>query len=187
MARSFTPAVVDDQPEKIIPTQHRIFHGDVILEDSPVVVVDDDGHAIERTLPYRSIDVIGALHRRGAINQIEAAAGRRFQGEFYRASLDPLRAADMARTPIGTTVRNIPGTRVERFRDDIAKAMSAIGGKCGSCAFHVIGLQITIKAWASIYSEHISRRITPGMATAILITTLQCLASHYEKTAPHGE
>ena len=163
----------------IPPPQERGQHGKV--ERFAEQIADSDG-AIG--LPFRSIDILAALARRGVITSEMRAAGETFRDEFYRAQLGALRAADVSRPPGGHQNPSGPSFAIQRARERLWDAIAAVGGMvsdAGSCCWHVLGLEDTLKTWGENRAWRMSGRpINPHEARGILIAALGMLASHYE-------
>src|SRR5689334_19061620 len=66
------------------------------LNLSPKTVKDTHGAPAQ---PYRAVDTIETLLRRGTITREMAAAADKFREAFRAAHMDPLRAAEMGRVP----------------------------------------------------------------------------------------
>jgi hypothetical protein len=161
----------------ISPTLERHRHS--IIEVVPKAIADEDGRPSQ---PYRTIDVLAAMERRGKITPQMRSAGEDFRDDFRKAICGDLRATDMARPYIS-------GTRCSGYeigsvgaRKRMYKALDAIGGsdsQNASIVWHVIGLEMTLKGWAQMYSTARLRFISPQKASLILIGALEPLARHY--------
>jgi hypothetical protein len=106
---------------------------------------DPDGRIVYH---HRTVDTLGKMLRAGTIDQAMHDAGQDFQAGFIIAQLDPLRALPVLR---------LPGTEPElnerqlHARRTVHLAMEALGGissPAGSCVWHVVGLQQSIREWA---------------------------------------
>ena len=163
----------------IPPPRERGQHGKV--ERLAEQIADSDG-AIG--LPFRSIDILAALERRGRITSEMRAAGETFRDEFYRARKNALRAADVARPPGGYQGMAGPGYAAVRASERLRDAIDAVGGLMsdnGSCCFHVIGLEESLKKWGEHCAWRASGRpLTQAEARTVLCGALEVLASHYE-------
>src|SRR5213079_2182163 len=99
-------------------------------------------------LPWHVESMLARLERRGSITSAERRAGEEFGRLFQLAHLDALVAADLRRqgrsssaTPHGS----------ERARRRIMDALDALGGQqspCGTCAWFVLGCELSVHAWA---------------------------------------
>src|ERR1700760_5007331 len=83
-------------PDLLPPTPERLARGPVELLEH--AIADDDGRP---SRPYRSIDILAAMNRRGAITATMRAACETFRQKFNLAHLNQLRAADPSRAPGG--------------------------------------------------------------------------------------
>jgi len=79
--------------------------------------------------PYRAVDTLAMMERRGSITAAMREAGEYFRMRFATAQLDPLRALDYSRPRDGATVRRKggeePGLRVEGARESVWRAVLA--------------------------------------------------------------
>jgi hypothetical protein len=145
-------------------------------------IADDEGRPAQ---PYRSIDILELLERRGVITSGMWMAGNRFRAIFYAAQLDPLKAADMARPIISGNRAPDVMNKTEKARESIWRAVLAVGGlhsAGGSCLWHVIGWERTLKEWA-LQTGWNGKRVSQDAARGILIATLGTLEAHYERGA----
>jgi hypothetical protein len=172
-----TPAAGD---ATIAPTPERRNHGLVERFERPIA--DDLGHP---SRPYRAIDVLATMERRGSITAGMRRAGEDFRARFATASLDPLHALDPARLRQGRTPRNRgddgPGLRIEAAREAVWRALVAVGGigsPAGSCLWHVVGWERPVKEWALKQGWN-GRRVSQEAASGILIAALGALEAHF--------
>jgi hypothetical protein len=169
---------MQEEPEHIRPTPERYKHSGVEILDR--AIADDEGRPSQ---PYRSIDILQLLERRGVITHGMWLAGDRFRTSFRRAQLDPLKAADMARPVISGGKPQLPMTSTENARESVWRAILAVGGlnsAGGSCIWHVIGWERTLKEWALEQGWN-GRRVSQDAARGILIASLGTLEAHYER------
>src|SRR5262249_545287 len=101
------------------------------------------------------------------------------------AQLDPLSAFDISRPRIGGKAgfraAEEPGLRVENARKAVWQAILAVGGPAsagGSCIWHVLGWQQTLKEWALEQGWN-GRRVSQEAASGILIASLGALETHF--------
>lgn len=140
--------------------------------------VADDNGAI--SLPLLRVPLLLKLEHRGAISRQQAEAGCLFHMLFQRAALDALRAADMGRVPMppGTVPRD-PSASVERCRQQVSAAMTALGGAgsvAASIIWHCCGLEWSPHRWAQVTRRH------HDFAHGCLAAALAALASHFAGT-----
>jgi hypothetical protein len=117
--------------------------------------------------------------RSGSITAAMAAAADAFYTAFRVAALDPLRAQSFVRVP--ATTGDSLTERVEAARHRIAQAMAALGGQdspAGSCVWHVIGCETSIREWAARCGWN-GRPMTHARAQGVLVAALGVLARHY--------
>jgi hypothetical protein len=108
---------------------------------------DPDGRIVYH---HRTVDTFGKMLRSGAISQEMHDAAKDFQAAFIVANLDPLRALPILRVP-GTGRDPDLNERQLYARRRVHKALQALGGvssPAGSCVWHVVGLQRSVREWA---------------------------------------
>ena len=127
------------------PAPERWARGEV--ERLPTTIADEQGRPAR---PYRAPDTVLVMERRGTITSAMRQAAEDFRAIFRAAALDPLRAPDLNRVPrIGRDLT--PGQRGGEAREQVWAAMTALGGihsPAGSCVWHVVGCEWTLKDWA---------------------------------------
>jgi hypothetical protein len=138
--------------------------------------------------PYRAVDTLGAMERRGSITASMRQAGEDFRARFATAQLDPLRAPDWARLRVGGSsgfrAGDEPGLRIEGARNAVWRAILAAGGlgsPAGSCLWHVVGWERSLKEWALEQGWN-GRRVSQEAASGILIAALGALEAHFGMT-----
>jgi hypothetical protein len=157
----------------LMPSTERLQHGRI----GSVGQILDAGGLIGS--PFRAESMLERMERHHDIGAAERNAGEMFQDLFRLAHLDPLKSADLMREvrvagPHG-------GNGIERARDRINDAVQALGGHnspCGSCAWFVLGNEITIAEWARRegWGGHPLR---PETAKGLLIGALGVLVKHF--------
>jgi hypothetical protein len=138
---------------------------------------DPDGRIVAH---HRTIDSLGKMLRSGAIDQPMHDAAKDFQAAFILAQLDPMRALPILRVP-GTGRDPELNERQTDARRDVYRALAALGGissPAGSCVWHVVGLQSSIRDWA-IRQGWCGRALDQKEAKGILVAALGMLASRY--------
>src|SRR6516162_1839114 len=85
--KTFNPASAD-----LIPTPERTKHG--LIERIEEAISDNSGRPGR---PYRFVDTLAAMERRGSITPGMRQAGEDFRDRFAIAQLDPLKAFDISR------------------------------------------------------------------------------------------
>jgi hypothetical protein len=138
---------------------------------------DPDGRIV---IHHRTVDSLGKMLRSGTITQEMNDAARDFQASFTIASFDPLRALAILRVP-GTGREPELNDRQLDARRRVHKAMQALGGissPAGSCVWHVVGLQRSVREWA-IRQGWGGRPVRQEQAQGILVAALGMLAAHF--------
>jgi hypothetical protein len=156
------------------PTRWRLQHGDF---SEPMRIPDPEtGTPVTvrraRTLLDRMADA-------GTITPAMRQAGEDFHRSFRLAALDPLRAQPLLRLP-PSTGDNL-AERVEAARHRVARALAALGGQdspAGSCVWHVIGCETSIREWATRYGWS-GHAMGHSQAQGVLVAALGVLARHY--------
>jgi len=154
-------------------TAERLAH-DRITRDAATVADSSGGIG----LPWRVESLLARLERHGDIGYRERLAGEEFGRSFQIAHLDPLRAASLLRGDAGGAAL---GHGSERARRRIIDALDALGGHgspCGSCAWHVLGTELSLRAWATREGWG-GRPLRPEVAKGTLLGTLGVLVKHF--------
>ena len=167
--------------------RHISSEGNVDVAPTPERRSHDPIERLERTLgdssgrpsrPYRAVDTLAVMERRGTITAGMRQAGEDFRARFKAAQLDPLRAFDISRPMTGrdsgAAFRQEPGSRIENARAAVFRAILAVGGlgsAGGSCLWHVLGWERSLKEWA-LEQGWRGRRVSQEAASGILIAAL---------------
>ena len=161
------------------PTPERQRHGPVERLAQPIA--DATGHPAR---PYRAVDTLAVMERRGSITAAMRQAGEDFRARFAVAQLDPLRALNLTHLRVAETGprpdKDAPGPRIEAARRSVWTAIQALGGMAspaGSCLWHVLGWELPVKEWA-LQQGWSGRRISQETASGVLIAALGALESH---------
>jgi hypothetical protein len=128
---------------------------------------------------HRTVDTLGKMLRAGTIDQTMHDAAKDFQAAFIIGQLDPLRALPISRVP-GTGREPDLSERQLHARRCVYKVMAALGGissPAGSCVWHVVGLQRSVREWAMRQGWG-GRPVRQEQAQGILIAGLGILAKH---------
>ncbi len=125
------------------------------------------------------------MERRGSITAGMRQAGEDFRARFTIAQLDPLRAVDLGLLRFGDGGARPdcdgPGLRIEAARRSVWQAIQAVGGlasPAGSCLWHVLGWERSVKEWA-LEQGWSGRRVSQETASGILIAALGALEAHF--------
>jgi hypothetical protein len=166
------------------PIPERGRHGPIEQLQRPVA--DTNGRP---SRPYRAVDTLALMQRRGSITANMRQAGEDFRARFTVAQLDPLRAIDPAHLRFGERSlrpeREAPGMRIEMARRSVWEAIQAVGGigsPAGSCLWHVLGWERSLKEWA-LERGWSGRHVSQEAASGILVAALGALEAHF--TADH--
>ena len=169
-----------DESLTVMPTPER--HNQGIVERLERPIADESGRPAR---PYRAVDTLGAMERRGSITAGMRQAGEDFRARFATAQLDPLRAPDWSRSRDRGSIRyndgGEPGLRIEAARNAVWRAILAVGGvgsPAGSCLWHVVGWERSLKEWA-LEQGWSGRRVSQEAASGILIAALGALEAHF--------
>ena len=104
----------------VLPTPERRNHGPVERLERPIG--DNSGRPAR---PYRAIDTLAVMERRGSITAAMRQAGENFRARFMTAQLDPLSAFDLSRPRAGRhssfRSREEPGFRIDNAREAVAR------------------------------------------------------------------
>ena len=144
---------------------------------------DPDGRIV---VHHRTVDTLGKMLRAGKITPEMHEAAQAFQANFIIAQLDTLRALPMLRVP-GTGREPDQGERQLHAKRRVHDAMQALGGlssPAGSCVWHVVGLQRSVREWA-IRQGWGGRPVRQEQAQGILVAALGMLAGQ-SRYAPAG-
>jgi hypothetical protein len=127
----------------------------------------------------RAVDTLGQMFANGTITQEMYEAGGLFRALFRRAALD-----GMSRSPLLRLPGKAPDALSERnidARRKVAEALDALGGHdsaAGSCAWYVVGLEMSVREWAMRQGWG-GRPVAPPQAQGMLVATLSVLAGHF--------
>jgi hypothetical protein len=137
---------------------------------------DPDGRIVYH---HRTVDTLGKMLRAGTIDHAMHDTAKDFQAAFIIAQLDSLRALPVLRVP-GTGREPEFNERQLHARRRVHEAMAALGGissPAGSCVWHVVGLQRSVREWA-IRQGWGGRPVRQEQALGILLASLGMLAAH---------
>src|SRR6185312_1510300 len=103
------------QMREPIVTPERRQHG--LIEETAHSIPDESGRPAR---PYRAVDTLQVMERRGSITAGMRQAGEDFRARFAHAQLDPVRALDLSRLRVDGSAarpeREAPGLRIEKAR-----------------------------------------------------------------------
>ena len=136
---------------------------------------DPDGRIVYH---HRIVDTLRKMLRAGTITPEMHEAAQDFQANFIIAQLDTLRALPILRVP-GTGREPDMSERQLHARRRVHEAMRALGGissPAGSCVWHVVGLQRSVREWAMRQGWG-GRPVRQEQAQGILVAALGMLAA----------
>ena len=146
-------------------------------------VTEVDPNGIEVT-HHRTVDTLGMMLESGAITSGMHTAGRDFQAAFTIACFDSMRSVNLTsivRSPSKAhDVWDLTDNQIAA-RERVARALDALGGHgspAGSCVWHVIGMQTSIREWA-LRQGWGGRPVRQESAQGILVAALGVLVKHY--------
>jgi hypothetical protein len=137
---------------------------------------DPDGRIV---VHHRTVDTLGRMLRAGTITEEMHDAARDFEASFIIAQLETLRALPILRVP-GTGREPDLSERQLHAKRRVHEAMQALGGlssPAGSCVWHVVGLQRSVREWAMRQGWG-GRPVRQEQAQGILVAALGMLAAH---------
>ena len=180
MATQRTHSTPADGVHDAGPTPQRMQHG--LVERLAQTIGDAAGHP---SRPYRAVDTLAMMQRRGSITAGMRQAGDDFRARFALAQLDPLRALDPSHLRLGERrprpANDGPALRIEAARTAVWRAIQAVGGiasPAGSCLWHVVGWERSLKEWA-LEQGWSGRRVSQESASGILVAALGALEAHF--------
>ncbi|MBK8174788.1 MAG: hypothetical protein IPK66_05810 [Rhodospirillales bacterium] len=148
---------------------------DDVLE--PVYEADPEGRPV---VHHRTVDTLGIMLRAGTITQEMHDAARDFQAQFTIAGFDAIRCMPLVRLSGGGGGADLSDAQVDARRR-VGGALDALGGvgsPAGSCVWHVVGLQRSVREWAMRQGWG-GRSVNEKHAQGILIAALGVLAAYY--------
>ena len=130
-------------------------------------------------LRHRTVDTLSRMLEATTISPEMYEAARSFQTDFAVAALDPICARPLA-MPVGRGGASELTDRQLDARRRVHQALDALGGiasPAGSCIWHVVGLQRSVREWA-IRQGWGGRPVRQEEAKGILVAALGVLAAH---------
>jgi hypothetical protein len=137
---------------------------------------DPDGRIV---LHHRTVDTLGMMLRAGTITQEMHDVPKDLEAAFIVANLDPLRALPILRVPGNGREPELHERQLDARRR-VHEGMQALGGlssPAGSCVWHVVGLQRSVREWAMRQGWG-GRPVRQEQAQGILVAALGMLAAH---------
>ena len=127
----------------------------------------------------RMVDTLGQMLANGSITPAMHDAGCMFRAQFHATMLDGMRVSSFVRISGGRD--DGPTERQAVARRRVAEAMALFGGPdsaCGSCLWHVVGLECSVRDWAGRQGWG-GRPIHHVQGQGILVAALNVLAVQY--------
>ena len=166
----------------VVPGLPAIRRKDDVLE--PVYEADPDGRPV---VHHRTVDTLGIMLRAGTITQAMHDAARDFQAQFTVARFDAIRCMSLVRLPGGGGPGEFTDAQVDARRrvGDALDALGGLGSPAGSCVWHVVGLQRSVREWAMRQGWN-ERPVRVEQAQGILVAALGVLAGWYGYREPYS-
>ena len=136
---------------------------------------DPDGRIV---VHHRTVDTLGKMLKAGTITPHMHDVAKDLQSAFIVANLDPLRAVPILPVPGTGRAPELNERQLDARRrvDAALKALGGISSPAGSCIWHVVGLQRSVREWA-IRQGWGGRPVRQEQAQGILVAALGVLAS----------
>ncbi|MBR0670511.1 hypothetical protein [Neoroseomonas soli] len=156
------------------PSKWRLQHGcfsDPIREADP-----ETGTPVQHR---RAVDTLGLMLANGNITPQMHEAGCIFRTLFRSAAIDSMSTSQLIRLPASAADR-LSNRQLDARRRVLA-AMDALGGHdspAGSCAWFVVGLEMSVREWAARRGWS-GKPVPQPIAGGILIAALGILAMHF--------
>jgi hypothetical protein len=137
---------------------------------------DPDGRIV---LHHRTVDSLGKMLRSGTITEAMHDAAKDFQAAFIVANLDPIRALPILRVPGNGREPDLNERQLHARRrvHNVLQALGGLSSPAGSCVWHVVGLQRSVREWAMRQGWG-GRPVRQEQAHGILVAALGILAAH---------
>ncbi|MBX6743397.1 MAG: hypothetical protein IRY87_15290 [Acetobacteraceae bacterium] len=165
------------QENLAMPSKWRLQHGGF---SEPIREADPEtGSPVQHR---RAVDTLGMMLANGTITQEMHDAGGHFRALFRRAALDGMARSPLVRLP-GKTADALSERNIDARRK-VAEALDALGGHdsaAGSCAWYVVGLEMSVREWAMRQGWG-GRPVSPPQAQGMLVAALGVLAAHFRLT-----
>ena len=143
----------------------------------PVYEADPHGRPV---VHHRTVDTLGIMLRAGTITKDMHDAARDFQAQFTVARFDVVRCMPLMRLPGGGGAADLTDAQVDARRrvSEALEALGGLGSPAGSCVWHVVGLQRSVREWAMRQGWG-GRPVRIEQAQGILVAALGMLAGYY--------
>ena len=159
------------------PSKWRLQHGDF---SEPIREADPEtGTPVAHR---RAVDTLGQMLLNGTITPQMHEAGCIFRTLFRSAAIDSMSTSQLIYLP-GSTAGTMSNRQVDARRRVLA-AMDALGGHdspAGSCAWFVVGLEMSVREWAARRGWS-GKPVPQPIAGGMLVAALGILAMHFGLT-----
>ena len=156
------------------PSKWRLQHGAFSV---PIREADPEtGSPVQHR---RAVDTLGLMLANGTITPQMHEAGAIFRTLFRSAALHGIATSQLIRLAGGGGDPLTERQATARVR--VAAALDALGGHdsaAGSCAWHVVGLEMSVREWAQRQGWG-GRPVAPPQAQGMLVATLGVMAAHF--------
>ncbi|MCW5700538.1 MAG: hypothetical protein KIT00_11925 [Rhodospirillales bacterium] len=142
-----------------------------------VYEADPDGRPV---VHHRTVDTLGRMLRAGTITKDMHDAAHDFQASFTIARFDAVRCMALMRVSGSPGELRFTEAQLDARRR-VGEALDALGGlgsPAGSCVWHVVGLQCSIREWAMRQGWG-GRLVRVEQAQGIMVAALGVLAGWY--------
>lgn len=167
-------AKTSKRDEALGPSKWRLQHGGF---SEPVREADPEtGVPVQHR---RAVDTLGMMLANGNITPQMHEAGCIFRTLFRSAAIDSMATSQLIYLP-GSTAGAMSNRQVDARRRVLA-AMDALGGHdspAGSCAWFVVGLEMSVREWAARRGWS-GRPVPQPIAGGMLVAALGILAMHF--------
>ena len=157
----------------------RSQHGDLVPHRE--AIADADG-AVGRP-EYTSCDWLNRQFRKGKLLREDLKAAERFREDVARAGYEQLRAVDLTRPfekrrPVSFAAFSAIAEEARRRLGEVMEKLGGWDDPSASITFHVVGLDMTIAAWARTIGVR-GVPIQPEEASGLLLGNLSALRRYY--------
>ncbi len=175
------------------------YAGDNAFRDQHTPIPEHGGPVVERVSaqildaedmlgwPFKALDAIDIMRRRGVLTDDQVAAAREFRDKWDCAHLEALKAADVGRVPVsGANPQRTMSDSVYAARRWIWRRVDGLGGLAspsGSIVVHVVGFGDTIRDWC-VKQAFRTRSYDQRVASGILIGALDSLYAFSQRGMP---
>jgi hypothetical protein len=131
--------------------------------------------------PWRAETLLARLERAGDITAAQRAAGEQFHALFRAAARDPIKATDPAKTHVSGAHGLAQPMGSLWAKTSLDRALDALGGlasPAGSCAWHVLGCDCSMRDFA-LRKSWCGKPVQDHVAKGVLLGCLGTLQHHF--------